>query len=94
MTGRVVCHHAEKLGISARAADGDIMAALEEVVDHQVRRGAIPPERRDHAVGWCFAWLAQSDPQILQKYCVHTQAIGAVAAYLDTFPGKGVSTRG
>lgn len=36
------CPHAAKLGIPARAADEDIMATLQELVDHLVSRGANP----------------------------------------------------
>jgi hypothetical protein len=64
------------------------VAAIREVVDHQVLRDAIPPDRRDHAVGWCFSWLAESDPQTLRKYCVHVQAIAAVASYPHTVSGE------
>lgn len=85
------CPHAERLGISAQAADGDVMAALQEVVDHSIRNGVIPPERRDHAVGWCFGWLTTLDPALLQPVCVHVQAIGAVAAYPDAGTGAEVA---
>ena len=82
------CPHAETLGISARASDGEIRAALQEVVDHSVRSGVIPPERRDHAVGWCLGWLTTLDPALLRPFCVHVQAIGAVAAYPDGVTGE------
>jgi hypothetical protein len=81
------CPHASAWGIPARAADGDIIGALEEVVDHVVRRGVIPPERREHAVGWCFGWLTTISPDILCQYCVHAQAITAVTIY----PGEEVT---
>jgi hypothetical protein len=91
MTGRSRCPQAKRLGISARAADGDIRAALEEVVNHQVQRGGIPPERRDHAVGWCFTWLAEQDSARLRRFCVHVQAIGAVAVYPEVIPSGEVA---
>jgi hypothetical protein len=70
------CPHAERLGISAQAADGDVMAALQEVVDHSIRNGVIPPERRDHAVGWCFGWLTTLDPLYYSRFACTSKLSG------------------
>jgi hypothetical protein len=82
------CQNARVLGIPALAADDDIIGAVREVVEHQITHGAIPPERRGHAVGWCLTWLTTCDPRVLQRYCVHIQAVAAVAHYPHTLTGE------
>jgi hypothetical protein len=73
-------------GVSAMTLSGGALAAVRHCVDYQVAKGAISPEQVEHALGWCVGWLLEVQPRLTPgKYCVHTQALAAVTAYLDEF---------